>query len=67
VQPGSKRPLALPEALGEVRPPELFSPSRFAELLRCPLSVIHGLPEDELLTPAPLPYLVRSSTRSCTR
>lgn len=47
----------LPKALEEVRPPECFGPSRFAELLRCPLSVIHGLHEDELLPPHPLAIL----------
>lgn len=57
MQPDSRRPPALPKALSEVRPPELFSPSRFAELLRCPLSVIHGLWEDEILPPAPLAIL----------
>lgn len=43
--------------LDEVRPPTLLSPSRFADLLRCPLSVIHGLREEELLPPHPLAVL----------
>lgn len=47
----------LPKALEEVHPPEYFGPSRFAELLRCPLSVIHGLHENELLPPHPLAIL----------
>jgi len=43
--------------LDEVRPPAFLSPSRFADLLRCPLSVIHGLREEELLPPHPLAVL----------
>lgn len=54
--PGEKPPI-LPPVLDEVRPPALLSPSRFADLLRCPLSVIHGLREEELLPPHPLAVL----------
>lgn len=54
--PGVKPPV-LPPVLDEVRPPTLLSPSRFADLLRCPLSVIHGLREEELLPPHPLAVL----------
>lgn len=52
-----ERPSPLPAPLDEVRPPEFLSPSRFADLLQCPLSVIHGLPEEELLPPHPLALL----------
>lgn len=52
-----ERPTMLPPALDEVRPPVLLNPSRFADLLRCPLSVVHGLPEEELLPPRPLALL----------
>jgi len=52
-----ERPPILPPVLDEVRPPALLSPSRFADLLRCPLSVIHGLREEELLPPHPLAVL----------
>lgn len=68
---GDKLP-TLPPVLEEVRPPKLLNPSRFADLLRCPLSVIHGLREEELLPPHPLAviggvihevmYTVRSGT-----
>lgn len=51
------KPSVLPPVVGEVRPPALLSPSRFADLLRCPLSVIHGLQEEELLPPHPLAIL----------
>ncbi len=53
----AERPPILPPVLDEVRPPTLLSPSRFADLLRCPLSVIHGLQEEELLPPHPLAVL----------
>lgn len=53
----AERPPILPPVLDEVRPPTLLSPSRFADLLRCPLSVIHGLQEEELLPPHPLVVL----------
>lgn len=49
-----EKPSILPSVLDEVSPPKLLSPSRFADLLRCPLSVIHGLREEELLPPHPL-------------
>ena len=49
-----EKPSTLPPVLDEVRPPKLLNPSRFADLLRCPLSVIHGLREEELLPPHPL-------------
>lgn len=52
-----ERPPVLPPVLDEVRPPALLSPSRFADLLKCPLSVIHGLREEELLPPHPLAVL----------
>lgn len=47
----------LPPVLEEVRTPTLLNPSRLADLLRCPLSVIHGLREEELLPPHPLAVL----------
>lgn len=53
---GERLPI-LPPELDEVRSPALLSPSRFADLLRCPLSVIHGLREEELLPPHPLAIL----------
>lgn len=53
----AERPPILPPELDEVRSPALLSPSRFADLLRCPLSVIHGLREEELLPPRPLAVL----------
>ena len=48
---------ALPPVLREVRPPELLGPSRFPDLGRCPLSVVHGLRKEELLPPDPLAVL----------
>lgn len=47
----------LPPVLEEVRTPTLLNPSRLADLLRCPLSVTHGLREEELLPPHPLAVL----------
>lgn len=47
----------LPPVLREVRPSEVLSPSRFMDLRRCPLSVVHGLREEELLPPDPLAIL----------
>lgn len=52
-----EKPPILPPELDEVRSPAFLSPSRFADLLRCPLSVIHGLREEELLPPHPLAVL----------
>ncbi len=52
-----EKPPPLPATLDEVRPPEFLSPSRFADLLRCPLSVLHGLSDKELLPPHPLALL----------
>lgn len=43
----------LPPPLDNVRVPPSFSPSSFADLVRCPLSVIHGLNVHELLPPHP--------------
>lgn len=43
----------LPPLLDNVRVPSCFSPSSFADLIRCPLSVIHGLNDHELLPPHP--------------
>jgi RecB family exonuclease len=43
----------LPSSVSSVRVPSCFSPSNFADLLRCPLSVLHGLDGDELLPPHP--------------
>ena len=47
----------LPPVLREVRSPESLSPSAFMDLLRCPLSVVNGLQEDDLLPPDPLAIL----------
>jgi RecB family exonuclease len=43
----------LPPPVATVRVPSCFSPSNFAALLQCPLSVLHGLSERELLPPHP--------------
>lgn len=43
----------LPASVSSVRVPSCFSPSNFADLLRCPLSVLHGLDNNELLPPHP--------------
>lgn len=43
----------LPPPISTVHIPRLFSPSNFAGLLLCPLSVLHGLRSDELLPPHP--------------
>ncbi len=43
----------LPSSVSSVRVPSCFSPSNFADLLRCPLSVLHGLDDDKLLPPHP--------------
>jgi RecB family exonuclease len=43
----------LPSSVRSVRVPSCFNPSNFADLLRCPLSVLHGLDDDELLPPHP--------------
>lgn len=43
----------LPSSVSSVRIPSCFSPSNFADLLRCPLSVLHGLNDYELLPPHP--------------
>ena len=48
---------SLPPVLRQIRPPEVLSPSRFSDLRRCPLSVVHGLREEELLPPNPLAIL----------
>ncbi|QIN81122.1 hypothetical protein GBA65_22065 (plasmid) [Rubrobacter marinus] len=48
---------SLPPVLREIRPPEVLSPSRFPDLRRCPLSVVHGLREEDLLPPNPLAIL----------
>ena len=55
----SEQPPILPPELDEARSPTLLNPSRFADLLRCPLSVIHGLREEELLPSHPLAVLGR--------
>ncbi len=47
----------LPEVVGNVIAPRLFGPSMFASLMRCPLKVIHGLSEEEMLPPSPLAIL----------
>ena len=57
VPPFDERPPALPAALERVSPPRYLSPSRFAALLRCPLSVVHGLQGAELLPPHPTAVL----------
>lgn len=59
MRPTGDKPPVLPHALGEVRPPAYLSPSRFSDLLRCPLSVLHGLREEESLAPHPLAVLGR--------
>jgi RecB family exonuclease len=59
MRPTGDKPPVLPHALGEVRPPAYLSPSRFSDLLRCPLSVVHGLREEESLAPHPLAILGR--------
>jgi hypothetical protein len=41
--------LKLPSLLAKVRIPKYFSPSTFKDLVDCPLSVVHGLSEHELL------------------
>jgi hypothetical protein len=51
VVPGAG-PTPLPAVLANVRTPASFNPSTFVDLLRCPLSIIHGLPESELLPPS---------------
>jgi CRISPR/Cas system-associated exonuclease Cas4 (RecB family) len=43
----------LPPPVDIVRVPSCFSPSNFADLLRCPLSVLHGLGDHESLPPNP--------------
>ncbi len=43
----------LPPPMDTVRVPSCFSPSNFAALCQCPLSVLHGLGEHELLPPHP--------------
>jgi len=43
----------LPPPVDIVRVPSCFSPSNFADLLQCPLSVLHGLGDHELLPPNP--------------
>jgi RecB family exonuclease len=43
----------LPPPVDTVRVPSCFSPSNFADLLQCPLSVLHGLSDHELLPPHP--------------
>lgn len=43
----------LPPPLDTIRVPSCFSPSNFADLLLCPLSVLHGLSDHELLPPHP--------------
>jgi RecB family exonuclease len=43
----------LPPPVDTVRVPSCFSPSNFADLLQCPLSVLHGLGDHELLPPHP--------------
>jgi RecB family exonuclease len=45
--------LELPPSVSTVRVPSCFSPSNFADLLQCPLSVLHGLGDHELLPPYP--------------
>lgn len=43
----------LPPSVDTVRVPSCFSPSNFADLRQCPLSVLHGLSDHELLPPHP--------------
>lgn len=50
-------PPQLPAPISVIVPPETFSPSSFVALERCPLSVLHGLDEDEMLPPSPLALL----------
>lgn len=47
----------LPEALHTISSPRFFGPSRIASLIRCPLSEIHGSPEEDQLIPSPLAIL----------
>jgi RecB family exonuclease len=43
----------LPPPVDTVQVPSCFSPSNFGDLLQCPLSVLHGLGNHELLPPHP--------------
>jgi RecB family exonuclease len=56
LEPHGRLP-TLPRAIGNVTAPPLFSPSRFASLIQCPLKEIHGLPEEDMLPPSPLAIL----------
>ncbi len=55
--PSSEKMPILPHSLDAVRPPFYLSPSRFADLLRCPLSVLHGLRSSDQLPPHPTAIL----------
>lgn len=48
---------ALPEVVEHAVVPRLFGPSTFASLMQCPLKVIHGLSEEEMLPPSPVAIL----------
>lgn len=47
----------LPGILGDVTAPVTFSPSHFASLTQCPVKEIHGLPEEDMLSPSPFAIL----------
>lgn len=48
---------SLPPTLNSVSPPKYLSPSKFGDLVTCPLSVVHGLPQEDLLPPHPTALL----------
>lgn len=47
----------LPPALDHVIVPGLLNPSTLSSVSRCPLSKLHGLPEEEMLPPSPMAIL----------